>query len=141
MEKETFFTPTGKKITKTYKKVFEKGENHLIETGETNTYEEIQSHKDECDIGIIITKLLAGDEVEAIRVAQADKSAQYGDGTLYNKSLNEVNMIQRNAENILSGLTDEQFEEIKKAIEGKVEEQKSTDLEKTNEEQGETTNE
>lgn len=132
MEKKTFYTPSGSPIMKTYKKVTEKGDTHLIETGETNIYEKIQECRDECDIRIIMDKLTRGDQVEALRIAQAKESAQYGDATLLNKSLNEVNMIQRNAEKALENLkttSPEEYAKIIDIINNKVEEQKATEKE------------
>lgn len=40
----------------------EKGHPYLVKVGEVNTYEKIQSYRDECDVMAILSRYAAGDE-------------------------------------------------------------------------------
>lgn len=117
-KEEVFYTPCGNPIIPTYEKVTENGDTHLHQTGTTNIYDKIQESKDECDIRQIIAKCTAGDPIALAKLADTS-NVHYGDGTMINKSLNEVNQIEKNAEKTWNALTEEERTAIKALFDGK----------------------
>ena len=113
-----FYTPCGNPIIPTYEKVTENGDTHLRQTGTTNIYEKIQESRDECDIRQIIAKCTAGDPLAIAKLTDTT-NVHYGDGTMKNKSLNEVNQIEKNAEKTWNALTEEERKAIKALFDGK----------------------
>lgn len=129
---EILYTPSGNPIIKTYEKITENGETHLIETGTTNIYDKIQESKDECDIKQIISRMTQGD---ASAIEQLDPSkAKYGDCTMMNKSLNEAHMIIKNANNSLNNLSEEEFVKVKELLGIKTETNTEEKIEENTEE-------
>jgi hypothetical protein len=56
-------TEPGNIMEPEYKERYdEKGEPYLEKVGEVNTYEKIQSYRDECDVMAILSRYAAGDE-------------------------------------------------------------------------------
>ena len=94
MENKVFYTPSGEDIIPTYKKQFVDGRNQLIKTGIKNIYDEIQASKDECDIKKIMERCQCGD----FSALNARTNPIYGDFSEANKSLNEFNTLQKNAQ-------------------------------------------
>ena len=92
-ERKIKYTPSGSRIQPTYTKGVEKGITKLIKTGTTDIYEKIQQYKDECDIKTILARCQAGD----ISVLNKTKGF-YGDFSNLPKSLNELNMFNKSAE-------------------------------------------
>lgn len=54
----------------------EKGHHHLVVTGKKNLDDEIQLYKDECDIKILVDKMMKGD---VATITQLTKEGVYGD--------------------------------------------------------------
>lgn len=102
-EKIRFTSPTGNGIEKTYGyKVNSRGQKELVETGERNIYEEIQSYKEDCLIENILK-----------RVAIGDMSDFRPDGIYQDISEIPTNLIDAKkemvkVENIWNGLSNEQ---------------------------------
>lgn len=67
--------------------------NKLIQTGTKNLYDEIQSHKEECDIEQIISRVKLGD-TSALR-----EDGNYIDCTVFPKNINKVREMVKDAEN------------------------------------------
>lgn len=89
-------------------KVDVKGRRKLIADGIINIYEQIQSHKDSCDINLILTKYMNGDKTVLSKV-----QGFYGDYTNIPTSLNELQNRVLDAERLFYQLpieTREKFE-------------------------------
>jgi len=112
---EIFYTPSGEKVIKTYQEVIDKdtGYTHLEETGETNIYEKIQSFKDETDLHKIMERCAYGD-YSGLQARQTS----YGDFTNINKSINEINQIQRESQRAFDNLTAEEQQKVLDIING-----------------------
>lgn len=59
----------NRKEPKYEERIDEDGNRYLEQTGETDTYEIIQSYKDECDVNKIIERYAAMGELDALQVA------------------------------------------------------------------------
>lgn len=90
--KKIKYTPHGKKIQPEYTMGIEKGKKKLIKTGTTNIYEKIQQFKDECDIKNILNRIANGD------YSMLRNGGQYGDFSNLPKSLNELQAFNKEAE-------------------------------------------
>lgn len=66
--------------------------NELVQTGTKNLYDEIQSHKEECDIEQIISRVKLGD-TSALR-----EDGNYIDCTIFPKNTNKVREMIKEAE-------------------------------------------
>ena len=61
-KRERYYSPSGSKFRNEYEiEINKKGHKSLHKTGEKDQWSEIQSYKDECDIGNIIARAAAGD--------------------------------------------------------------------------------
>lgn len=74
-----------------------RGSKRLVEDGTINIYDKIQSHKDECEVKIIVARALAGDPEAIMRVNGTRKT--YGDTTQIPKTLLEAKQMIIDAEN------------------------------------------
>ena len=79
---------------------FKKGYAKLKKTGEHNLYAEIQSHKDECDLNLLLQNLDIG--VETLSWNECED--RIADFTVMPSSIAELFNLQRDAENIFSEL-------------------------------------
>lgn len=83
---EKYITPSGSEIVPVYSsKVLEDGTVELVQTGEENIYDYIQSFKDSVDIGVILKKCMNGDYSGLQRV-----QGFYGDVTQFPKTRQEI---------------------------------------------------
>ena len=61
-KRERYYSPAGSRYRNEYEiEINKKGHKSLHKVGEKDEWTEIQSYKDECDIGNIIAKAAAGD--------------------------------------------------------------------------------
>ena len=61
-KRERYYSPSGSKFRNEYKiEIDKKGHKSLHKVGEKDIWSEIQSYKEECDIGNIIARAAAGD--------------------------------------------------------------------------------
>lgn len=77
----------------------ENGEIDLVQTGEHSFYDEIQSHRDSCDLQLILKRFLDGDES-----ALARRQGMYGDFTSMPKTYMEMLNMSIKAEQMFSEL-------------------------------------
>lgn len=98
---EKFYTSPGSRIVDMYKLKFnEDGSHDLVVCGKKDTYEEIQSHKDSCDIKAIIERAtITGDMRELYKT-----EAFYEDMTIMPKSRVEALQSLAEAENVWNQL-------------------------------------
>lgn len=125
-----FFTPAGEEIIPTYQKELVNGVKQLVKTGTKNIYDEIQVSKDDCDIRKIIERSQCGD----LTALNARPKAIYGDFSEANKSLNELNAIQKKAQSNYDKLTEAEKAIVDKYLKGQAEEPAEKVTEVTKEE-------
>lgn len=89
-DKKRYVSCSGSPIVELFHGVVnESGDLELVSDGKTSLYAEIQSHKDSCDINLIIQRFANGD-VSALNVRQG----QYFDATEMPKTMAEaLNMV------------------------------------------------
>ena len=131
--KEIFYTPCGENIIPTYEKQIINGIPELVKTGTKNIYDEIQVSKDECDIHKIMERCACGD-FSGLRGDQPI----YGDFSEANKSLNELNEIQKTAQSNYDKLTEAEKEIVDKYLKGEKEQAKAEQEKTEKTEQKET---
>lgn len=93
-KRSVFKTAVGSRIIPAYTPHLEKdGTLTLVQDGEHNLYEEIQSHKDSTDLQLIINRYMNGDPTVLARVQGA-----YGDFSEMPQSMHEAYDLMRKAE-------------------------------------------
>lgn len=92
-------TEPGSKLHKTYKSKIVDGSLELVEDGVINIYEMIQSHKDSCDVNLIIARFANGDSA-----ALNKYKGFFGDVTEFPKTYAEMFERMSNAEVIFDRL-------------------------------------
>nr|DAR43454.1 MAG TPA: Scaffold protein [Microviridae sp.] len=93
-KRSAFKTAVGSGIIPTYTPHLEKdGTLTLVQDGEHNLYEEIQSHKDSTDLQLIINRYMNGDPTVLARV-----QGVYGDFSQMPQSMHEAYDLMRKAE-------------------------------------------
>lgn len=86
-------TPAGKTEEPVFKERYdENGVAYLVQTGVINTYEKIQSYKDECDINAILARYANGDESALAMPAYYIDTTRLP--TSYTEWLNKRNELQ-----------------------------------------------
>lgn len=98
--KDTFISNAGSPFRKVFKlKVMEDGSRDLVEVGQYNFYDEIQSHADSVDIKNILDRYARGDVSVLNRVASV-----YGDFTSMPTSLGELSQRILDANDLFNNL-------------------------------------
>lgn len=96
--------PIGSRIHVTYiGKLDKNGVVQLVESGKTDVYAAIQSHKDSCDINLIVKRYAMGDTSALMR-----GNPQYGDFTEMPRTLAEALNAVNAAQAFFEGLDVEQ---------------------------------
>lgn len=98
------FNETGRSLRPTYKLMYSGKTNalELVQTGEENFQDYIESFASGCDLNVIVNKIKMGD------LSQLNKTnGMYGDFTGFPQTLAEVLQIRLDAENVYNNLPDD----------------------------------